>query len=70
MDLFDTLKKLKRIEPDKEFSANSRVFILNTAPKIRMSAWGLILKNIELGAALALAGFLIFLPPRLLRKHF
>jgi hypothetical protein len=61
MDLFETLKKLKGIEPDRGFSLNSRNLILNTAPKIKIGVWNIILKNIELGAALALAGLLIFL---------
>jgi hypothetical protein len=61
MDLLDLLKKLKSIEPDKEFSLNSRNLILNTPPKVRVSFLGILLKNLELGAALALAGLLIFL---------
>ncbi|MBU6500372.1 MAG: hypothetical protein KGJ89_00895 [Patescibacteria group bacterium] len=61
MDLLETLKKFKHIEPNQEFSKSSRILILNTPAKIRFTVWSVILKNMELGASLALAGLLIFM---------
>jgi hypothetical protein len=61
MDVVEILKKLKDIKPRKEFTETSRVLILNTAPKPKLNFWNILIKNIELGASLALAGLLIFL---------
>lgn len=62
MDLINLLKKLKSIEPNGEFTRNSRRLILATRQGQRINAiMGLILKNLEMGASLALAGLLIFM---------
>jgi hypothetical protein len=61
MDLIDTIKKLKNIEADKEFTRTSRSLILNTRREIKLNFWGLLLRSIELGVSLALAGLLIFM---------
>lgn len=61
MEPMEVLKKLKNIEADKEFSRNSRILILNTPTRVKLTAWNIILKNLELGTSLALAGLLIFM---------
>ena len=61
MDVIKILKKLKNIEPGKEFTETSRRLILNVAPKPELGFWNILVKNLELGASLALAGLLIFL---------
>lgn len=63
MDLIDTIKKLKNIEADKGFTRTSRSLILNTRreTKLNFNFWSLLLRSIELGASLALAGLLIFM---------
>jgi len=64
MDLLKTLKKLKNIKADEGFTRKSRDLILATsrsAPLNTLNIWRIILNNFETGAALALAGLLIFM---------
>lgn len=60
MDLIKVLKQFKAIEPDKSFATRSRGLILGAQTKTPVGFWGVVLRNIESGAALALTGLLIF----------
>ncbi|MBI2623758.1 MAG: hypothetical protein HYW65_04320 [Candidatus Liptonbacteria bacterium] len=63
MDLLTTLKKLQHAQADPVYTARSRSIILHTAqplPPLRMlGRW--MLRNVESGATLALAGLCLFL---------
>ncbi len=68
MNLFETLKQLKAIQPDPAFKENSRRTILATEPAPRilpslksLSPRRLIFRLVETGAAVALTGFFILL---------
>lgn len=61
MDVIKILKNLKNIEPGKEFTETSRSLILNVTPKPKSGFLNILVKNLELGVSLALAGLLIFL---------
>lgn len=63
MDLFATLKTLRRIQPDPRYCARSRRAILRAAPpRTRATAiWRWFATNVESGASLALAGLCIFI---------
>ena len=63
MKLFDLLKQLKTIEPDAQFSQRSRTEILLSPRAERKTMRGVFtfLHIIETGAAVALAGFFIFI---------
>jgi len=61
MDIFKALQNLKAIEPEKDFTIKSRGLILGKKRGVVAVFWGVILKNIELGASVALAGLLIFM---------
>ncbi len=65
MNLFETLKQFKRIEPDPAFSEKSKRMILampqETRPAIAVRGALMFLHTIETAAALALAGFFILL---------
>jgi len=63
MKLSDILKQFKYIEPDAEFSVRSRTEILlspQAAPRTWRSVFT-VLHMVETGAAVALAGFFIFI---------
>jgi len=60
MDLFKSLKNLKNIEADREFTKKSRSLLLNTKQRSASGFWGVVLNNIEVGASMALAGLLMF----------
>lgn len=62
MDLFKALKQLQKIESDEAFKKTSLNLILGARQtSVKPGVWGVILKNLELGASLALAGLLIFM---------
>jgi hypothetical protein len=67
MDLFETLKQFKIIKPDEAFAEKSKRAILASEPLKGLSmaevfkAQRFIFRIVETGAALALAGFSIFL---------
>lgn len=56
-DIIKQLKKLQKIEADSRFIKQSRGLLVGTQ-KTR-NVWGIILRNLELGASFALAGILI-----------
>ncbi|OGY99012.1 MAG: hypothetical protein A2945_04180 [Candidatus Liptonbacteria bacterium RIFCSPLOWO2_01_FULL_52_25] len=59
MDLIKILKQFKQIEPSPDFAKRSRGIILNSRHSLRASMWSLFIRNLEFGASMALAGFLI-----------
>lgn len=61
MDLLNTLKKFKNIEADSGYTENSRRLVLSYQREAKLNVWGLVLRNLELGATFALAGVLILL---------
>lgn len=63
MDLLESLKKLKNIGPDSNYTRNSKDFILRTEPglPLLLGARRLFFKGLESGAALALAGISVIL---------
>lgn len=61
MDIFKNLQSLKAIEPRKDFTIKSRSLILGEDRPMVATIWGIILKNVEMGASLALVGLLIFM---------
>ncbi|MDO8536718.1 MAG: hypothetical protein Q7R94_00525 [bacterium] len=61
MDPLQILKQFKNIEPDKDYTRKSRFLILHSAEQTKFGFWKLILKNTELGTAVALTGLLIFM---------
>src|SRR3989344_7136618 len=59
MDLLETLKQFKNIEPDRGFTKRSRSLILRE--RGALPGFFSIFKNtLEVGASLALAGFMVF----------
>lgn len=60
MDLLKTLKQFKTIEPDRGFTERSRGLILGVRTGSKISLWDIVIRNVESGASLALAGLLIF----------
>jgi len=56
-DIIKQLKKLQHIEPDRLFTERSRAALFGVQKS--RGTWGLILRNVELGASFALAGILI-----------
>ena len=61
MELLNTLKKFKNVNPDESYAEKSRGLILSSKREVKFSAWSLILRNLELGATFALVGVLILL---------
>lgn len=61
MNLFETLKQLKNIQPDQAFSENSRRDILTVAPKEVFSPRLIFARFVGVAGSLALAGALIFI---------
>lgn len=61
MDLIKNLKQLKNIEADRAFTERSRNLILGPERGAAVGFWNIVLKNVEVGASLALAGLLIFM---------
>lgn len=65
MDLLDTLKQFKNIEPDRARAAESRFIILNEKPIPPKTGifwvWQLALRSMEAGSAIALAGVVLIL---------
>ncbi len=61
MDIFKSLQNLKAIEPEKDFTIKSRSLILGENRGVGVMLWGIILRNVELGASMALVGLLIFM---------
>ncbi len=59
MELLETLKQLKKIEADKDYTTKSRSLILGER-KTTASFLNIFLNTIEIGASFALAGVLIF----------
>ncbi len=57
--ILEQLKKLQAIQADKRFTERSRAMLIGTRRPLRV--WDIILKNIELGASVALAGILIII---------
>lgn len=60
MELNELLKQFKRIEPDKDYSRRSLNLILYSAPARKPTLVDMLFKSAEFGAAIALAGLLIF----------
>ena len=60
MDLLDTLKQFKRIEPDLSFAENSRRAILASAPFEKFSVRKIFTRVFETAGSLVLAGVLVF----------
>ena len=52
-DIIKQLKKLQHIEPDRLFTERSRAALFGVQKS--RGTWGLILRNVELGASFALA---------------
>lgn len=67
MDLFEILKQFKIITPDEVFTEKSRRAVLASSPIENQNILGIfkaqrfIFRIVETGAALALAGFFVFL---------
>lgn len=61
MDIFKSLQNLKAIEPTRDFTIKSRSLILGKNRGAGLTVLGLILRNLELGASVALVGLLIFM---------
>ena len=65
MNLFDRIKQLKLIEPDRAYSERSRREILATEPSVflfkRMSPWQIFVRVIETGVAAGLVALFIFI---------
>ena len=63
MDIFKSLKQLKSIQPDQDFSRRSLHLILNAVPAQaqRQTLKDMLWKSLEFAGAVALAGLLIFL---------
>ena len=65
MDIFDTLKKLQRIEADREYTKKSRRLILSVKRESAQTPFGLlgrlILQTFQFGSTIALAGLLLVL---------
>ncbi len=61
MDLLNTLKKFKNIQPERGYAEKSRSLVLSVKREARFNVWNIALRNIELGATFALAGVLILL---------
>ena len=61
MDLFDILKEFKKIQPEKNFTENSRRMILMHAPVERISARRFFARSVAVASSLVLAGALIFI---------
>lgn len=60
--LLKTLQQLKTIVADPGYTKRSRELILNTLqPRGPVTMWRIVLENIQVGTALALAGVLVFL---------
>lgn len=65
MDLYDSLKNIKNISPDSEYSAKSRGIILQTTPlpykrdPLRVFRW--VGESLQFGSAIALTGLLLML---------
>ncbi|HUZ92437.1 MAG TPA: hypothetical protein VNG29_00365 [Candidatus Paceibacterota bacterium] len=60
MDLDNIFKQLKSIEPDPAFKHKSLHLILHSAPAGKPTLREIIFKSVEFGAAIALAGVLIY----------
>ena len=64
MELTELLKKLKMIEPDREYKERSRRVLFagyETNVARPTTAWQFILQNLQAGSGIALAGILILL---------
>ncbi len=61
MDLFEILKEFKKMQPEKNFTENSRRTILMHAPAERLSARRFFARSIAVASSLVLAGALIFI---------
>jgi hypothetical protein len=61
MDLFKTLKELKKIEPERDFTDNSRRVILAHEPIDLLSPHRILTRFIAIASSVALAGALIFI---------
>src|SRR5271157_5112618 len=61
MDLLNLLKKLKNIEPDPRYTAESRSRIIGTSPSGVGGVWRAVLHSIQFGSAVALASVLLIL---------
>lgn len=61
MDLFETLKEFKKLEPGKEFTENSRRVILAHEPIHISSSHRILVRGIAISSSLVLAGALIFI---------
>src|SRR5258708_6377536 len=61
MELFETLKQFKQIQPDAAYTAISKRAILATTPRESWSAKRILIAVIETGLALGLDGFFILI---------
>jgi hypothetical protein len=64
MNIYETLKKLTFIKPDKDYSKRSRSVILSMLqdmPRPRVTLWQFVMQNVQLGSAIALTGLLLLL---------
>ena len=61
MDLSEILKEIRNIEPDKNFSENSRRVVLAQLPAGPLSPRRILARSIAVASSVALAGALIFI---------
>ena len=60
MDLIKILKQFKNVEPNGDFVKKSRLLILGEEKARPLGFFNVILRSVEAGATLALAGILVF----------
>jgi hypothetical protein len=61
MNLFETLKELKKINPDPAFSENSRRMVLMSAPTEQISPRRVLARSFAVAGSLVMAGALVFI---------
>lgn len=64
MNIYETLKKLRFIKPDVDYSSRSRNIIVTMRPDIlrpRVTLWQFVMQNVQLGSTIALTGLLLVL---------